>query len=220
MEQQFWLNKWRDHEIKWHQEKVTPDLIKYADKLELHAGDAILVPLCGKSKDMLWLADRGYHVIGVELSQIACEDFFNELHVKPAISQSAKLKKYQYKNMEIFCGDIFDMTSSQLPEIKAIFDCRALIALPPDMRQKYVNHLTTCTANKAGILLLTIESQNEIAGPPFSIDSKEVNSLYVSDFSIQQLKHEAANKIQQHLVDKGYASMIEGAYLLIPKGKE
>jgi len=36
------------------------------------------VPLCGKSQGMIWLAQRGYKVLGVEASDLAVEAFFEK----------------------------------------------------------------------------------------------------------------------------------------------
>ena len=37
--------------------------------LGLAKGAAVLVPLCGKSLDLVWLAEQGHAVIGVELAE-------------------------------------------------------------------------------------------------------------------------------------------------------
>ncbi len=34
-------------------------------------GRRVLVPLCGKTPDLLWLAEQGNEIVGVELSEIA-----------------------------------------------------------------------------------------------------------------------------------------------------
>lgn len=217
MEHEYWLEKWRNADTFWHQKSINQYLMQYIDKLDLQAGESILVPLCGKTKDMLWLADRGYHVVGVELSRLACEAFFHELQVEPTISTSGKLIKYSHNNIEIYCGDIFDIDAAQLTKIKAIFDCRALVALPPDMRKKYVYHLQACTGKMTRTLLLTIESSCQVSGPPFSIDQKEVSQLFGHHFQIEHLKRDVCEKIPPHLIGKGYLDMSECAYLLVPK---
>lgn len=71
-----WLDFWRDERSDFHQIAVNPLLNKFWPSLKLAHGSRVFVPLCGKSLDMLWLAQQGHEVIGVELSSIAVEDFF------------------------------------------------------------------------------------------------------------------------------------------------
>lgn len=212
MENEYWLNKWQTNDTRWHNDTINQILIDHIDKLNLQPGNHILVPLCGKTRDMLWLADKGFHVIGIELSPIACSDFFKELNVVPKIANEDRFQKYRHKNIEIICVDIFKLTEESLPTIHAVYDCRALVALPPVMRKKYVDHLVACLGNQVKILLLTLESHCNVEGPPFSIDSAEVDLLYGEYFNIQQLEHLPCAKIPAHLIKKGYVNMIESAY--------
>jgi thiopurine S-methyltransferase len=76
MKKEYWLNKWKSKDVTFHEQSVNPDLVAYVRELNLRVGDGVLVPLCGKSKDMLWLMESGFHVVGVEFSPIACEEFF------------------------------------------------------------------------------------------------------------------------------------------------
>lgn len=217
MEQAYWLDKWQKQDIFWHKQDINQDLIDYLPELGLKAGDAILVPLCGKTKDMLWLADQGLKVIGVELSPIACDDFFREINVTPVKTSENGFVKYQYQNIEIYCGDIFKLTAAMIPDVKAIFDTRALVALPTDIRTRYVKHLIACTRNKARILLICIESSSEVAGPPFPIHDKDVNALYGEHYTIRPVSHHVLTSIMPHLIEKGYRDYSERTYVIIPK---
>jgi len=125
MKNNYWLDKWQENDIAFHEQNINADLIAYISELNLKPGDCIFVPLCGKTKDMLWLAEKGFHVIGVELSPIACNDFFTELNITPHITKQSKFTKYQYNNIELLCGDLFNLTSIDLPTIHAVYDCKA-----------------------------------------------------------------------------------------------
>ncbi len=78
-ENSHWLELWESNDIRFHDEDVNPYLINHYKELHLQPNATILVPLCGKSKDLFWLMKQGLHVIGVELSSIACRDFFQNL---------------------------------------------------------------------------------------------------------------------------------------------
>jgi len=107
MDAEFWLERWREGRTHFHQEKISPLLQKYWPTLALPAAGQVLVPLAGKSLDMLWLAAQGHRVLGVELSQLAVEQFFNENNLQAAQRDCAYGVHYVCGNIEIICGDIF-----------------------------------------------------------------------------------------------------------------
>lgn len=215
MKKEYWLNKWQSNDIAFHEPEITPDLIAYLNQLNIHEGDYIFVPLCGKTKDMFWLAEQGFHVIGLELSPIACHDFFAELNITPKITKQNNFTKYKYNNIELFCGDLFDLSASDLPTVHAVYDCKALIALPSDIRKKYVDHLIYCLGTEIKILLLTRETNCQVSPPPHSVDNKEVSSLYCYYFSnINRIKHVPVLDIPERLIKKGYTEMTESLYII------
>jgi thiopurine S-methyltransferase len=215
MEREYWLKKWQQSsEQHFHQMDINPALISYLHELNLHHGDYIFVPLCGKTRDMHWLAENGYHVIGVELSPIACNAFFSEINVEPQISKQKKFIVYRHKNIELICGDWFELTKDYLPHIHAVYDCKALVALPHEMRKQYVNQFITCFGTDAPILLLTIESSYNVNGPPFSVNNTEVRSLYGSYFEISELYRKEDIDIPANLSKKNFIDMTECVYLI------
>ena len=64
----YWQQKWQANDIKFHRLGVNEHLVKYCANLQLRPNDHVFVPLCGKGLDMLWLAERGYRITGVEIS--------------------------------------------------------------------------------------------------------------------------------------------------------
>jgi len=217
MENNYWLDKWQKSDIAFHEQNINAALIAYINELNLKPGDNIFVPLCGKTKDMLWLAEKGFHVIGVELSPIACNDFFAELNITPNVKKQSMFTKYQYDNIELLCGDLFNLTSADLPLIHAVYDCKALIALPSDLRKKYIDHIVNCVGIKIRILLLTRESNCQVKPPPFPVSKAEVGLLYGLYFDVRLLKCMSITDIPERLVKKGYSEMTESVYLISEK---
>ena len=76
MKKDFWLERWERGETGFHQNEINPYLIRDWQNLYPTHGSKVFVPLCGKTKDMIWLRQQGHLVIGVELSAIAAQDFF------------------------------------------------------------------------------------------------------------------------------------------------
>ena len=159
--------------------KVTPLLIKHWPALELPASTRVLVPLCGKSLDMVWLAEEGHHVLGIELAPIAVEQFFSEQGLRPTEHVSDMGRHYVAGNIEIICGDIFNVDAETLSTCGAAFDRAALVALPEELRRRYTTHVYGNLARDYRGMLLTLEyEQSRMQGPPFSIPEAEVLSLF------------------------------------------
>lgn len=179
MDSNFWLERWREGRTAFHQQRVTPLLQKYWPSLGLPANSQVLVPLCGKSLDMLWLAEQGHRVLGVELSSLAVEQFFTENGLTPVTYPSALGQHYVDGPIEIVCGDIFALDAATLSACLGVYDRAALIALPEDMRARYVQHVYGQLSDQYRGLLLTLEYQQaEMEGPPFSVTEAEVQPLF------------------------------------------
>ena len=54
---ELWQQSWRDRQIDFHQIATNAHLVRFWSGLGLAPTDRIFVPLCGKSLDLLWLAD-------------------------------------------------------------------------------------------------------------------------------------------------------------------
>ena len=70
MDADFWLQRWQEGQIGFHRSDVMPLLEKHWPSLQLPAGSRVLVPLCGKSLDMHWLAAQGHAVLSVDASGV------------------------------------------------------------------------------------------------------------------------------------------------------
>ncbi len=190
MDANFWHQKWRDGEIAFHQHDINPMLKDYLGRLNLARNSRIFLPLCGKTKDIGWLLSQGYQVAGAELSDLAVKELFDELGVTPKISTMQKLALYQAANLDIFIGDIFDLSADLLGPVDAIYDRAALVALPAEMRLQYTSHLIEMT-NSSPQLLITYEyNQQLMNGPPFSISEQDIDQYYRSTYRLNPIKRE------------------------------
>ena len=117
-----WIERWESNRIGWHAEQVNRHLIKYLDRFELSTGESIFVPLCGKTNDMPFLVKEGLNVIGVEMSNIAIEQFFSENQLDYVISKVDKFILYEGTGIKLYCGDFFDLKSKHLENVTAIYD--------------------------------------------------------------------------------------------------
>lgn len=179
MDMNFWHRKWENNEIAFHQRDANPHLVRHLSALELPAAARVFLPLCGKTRDIAWLLAQGYRVAGAELSKLAVGQLFQELGIVPEVTQVGALERYRAPQLDLFVGDIFDLSRELLGPVSAVYDRAALVALPSDLRRRYALHLAAL-ANHAPQLLITYEyDQNLLPGPPFSIHAGEVAELYI-----------------------------------------
>ncbi len=132
----------------------------------------MLVPLCGKTPDLLWLEERGNDVVGVELSEIAVVAFFEENDIEYE-KIDGQLRHYRAidRSLSLYCGDYFEFRGESFD---AHYDRGALVAMPPDLRPHYAKHTTSLLTRDAAQLVITVEyDQGVCAGPPYSIDADE-----------------------------------------------
>lgn len=184
MDAEFWHDKWKTGEIGFHEGQPNALLVKHIAKLNLPKTSRIFLPLCGKSKDIAWLLAQGYRVVGAELSELAVEDLFNDMGITADVRLKAHYNHYSAANIDIYVGDIFDLTPTELGEVHAIYDRAALVALPEALRLRYTQHLIALT-RKARQLLIAFEyDQAVMAGPPFHISADEIAKHYQTSYRI------------------------------------
>ncbi len=214
MEHQFWHERWAKKEIGFHEGTVNQYLHDHWPELAGNGTGAVLVPLCGKAHDMWWLHDRGHAVIGVELSDVACKDFFEEGQEKAKVHPGEPFTKFAHDDLQLWCGDFFQLVPEDLKHARLVYDRAALIALPPHMRQDYVDHLTAVIPDGTRILLITLDYDTDIKGPPFNVSDKEVLKLYSADYEIEHILTNTLAKDHPFTKRKGLAGATESVFRL------
>jgi thiopurine S-methyltransferase len=215
MDEQFWLQRWQEGRTGFHSEKTSPLLVRHWPSLSLPAGSRVLVPLAGKSVDMIWLRDRGHRVLGVELSPMAVEQFFDESGLQPTVHESSAGRHFVAGDIELICGNIFDLGASELADCAGVYDRAALIALPADMRKRYAAHLSQFLPGHCQILLITLDyAQDEMDGPPFAVGEAEVDAIYEQDWAIEVLERRNTLSEEPGLAARGMTALQTTAYRL------
>jgi thiopurine S-methyltransferase len=175
----------------------------------------VLVPLCGKSLDLVWLASVGHRVMGVELSEKAVEEFFSEQELTPQISQRGAFKVFQAGSIELWCGDFLALDAGAVADCRALYDRAALIALPPLMREQYAAHLNGLLAGGSRGLLITLDyEQAQKAGPPFAVSDEEAKLLLGAQWGMYVLEEQDILGDSWKFVQDGVTRLEERVYRL------
>jgi thiopurine S-methyltransferase len=210
----FWHERWRLGQIGFHQAAVDVQLAQHWSQLQV-SNSSVFVPLCGKSLDLLWLRDRGLHVTGVELSAVAVESLCLEQGILARRSAGDAFDRFESDGLRLLRGDLFDLTREALGAVCAVYDRASLIAFAPDMRARYVDHITALTTPGTKSLLITVEyAQHEMPGPPFSVSAAEVEKHYGGHHAIQLLDRRDILADEARLRARGVTGLYENSFLL------
>jgi thiopurine S-methyltransferase len=140
---------------------------------------------------------------------------FKELGLEPEIVAAGAMAHYRAKDIDLFVGDVFDLSARYLGPVNAIYDRAALVALPADLRSKYAAHLVNLTDAAPQLLIAYEYSQPLMQGPPFSVGEDELEQLYGAAY---QLKLMERKDVEGGL--KGKIASTETVWLLQSKTAE
>jgi thiopurine S-methyltransferase len=215
MDHDFWHERWQRRDIGFHQPHIHEQLQRFWPSLRLAPESTVFVPLCGKSRDMVWLATKGHRIIGIELSDIAVREFFDEGGQTPQRTRAGAFDISSAGPFTIYRGDFFELPAEVLSGVAAVYDRAALIALPPAMRPRYAETLARILPENAVIFLIAIDyPDGEITGPPFAVSGEEIARLFGGAFSIDILERRDGLSASDNLKRRGVTRLEETAYLL------
>ena len=219
MDVEFWKKRWVDGEIGWHNADFNPALIKHWPSLGLELGARVLVPLCGKTLDMIWLAKKGYRVVGIEVSSQAAESFFKEQGVPFRERIEGSVRILEWDRMTVIVGDIFDVLPENVGHIDALYDRAATVALPESVRTRYVEQVSRLAGPSARGLLLTIAyPQEQMDGPPFSVPCTEIEELYGKRYALELVSAEDVIGEKPLFQERGLTELFHQVHLVGREG--
>lgn len=210
---QYWLGRWERDHIGFHQNQFNPYLVEFWETLQLPDHSSVFVPLCGKSQDMIWLQQQGHSILGVELSELAIKAFFQENKTTPIRQSNSKFECYSADRIQILQGDFFDLDKKDLETVAAVYDRASLVALPPEIRRKYVQHMMQNLPTGTQILLIGFDyPQTEMHGPPYSVSPNEVRQLYRDHAEIHLIKQVDVLDENPRFRQRGLSRLQESIY--------
>lgn len=215
MEHDFWQERWALGQIGFHLQEVNPYLQRHWPGLQLQTASRVLVPLCGKSLDLLWLMAQGHAVLGVKLAEKAVEDFFSEQGMVAELEVRGAFRIHRAGDLELWCGDFFALTAADVADCQALYDRAALIALPCELRERYVQHLAQILSPGCRGLLVTLDyPQEQMDGPPFAVAADEVRRLLEPDWQVQALETADVLGENWRFLKRGLTRLDEAVYRL------
>lgn len=185
MHAEFWYDLWNKNTVSFHRSDVHPYVRRYLSP-EVLAGKRVLVPLCGKSVDMLYLREHAEHVVGVELVRKGIEAFLHENGI--AYTQPTP-DRYEAEGLTLICGDFFALTNADVGRVDIVHDRASLVALPHSMRLTYTAKLKELVAPDGWQLVNTLEyGPVDLGEAPFSLSPADVAEYYADTFVVDHVE--------------------------------
>ena len=184
----------------WTTEAADRELLKFWSTFTDGKSDLdIFVPMCGKTKLMLLLAEEGHHVVGIEWSQVAVEQFFEENNLEYSTELcnigGTDIPKYKAKGKEvtIYCGNFFSFKQHKLGPFDCVLDHAALGCFDfqneTTSRAAYAQIINSFIKPGGRMLQSIFDYEHaEHPKPPFAVTEAEVTILYKEHFKIQLLQ--------------------------------
>jgi thiopurine S-methyltransferase len=216
MDHEYWINRWVENRTGFHMKGVNPLLERFWPRIAPAGTGRVLVPLCGKSEDLRWLAERGHEVVGVDLSAIAAKAFSAEQGIAFTETREPPFSVFRGTQITFYVGDFFDFTPGIGGSFNLLYDRAALIALPPAMRPGYARQLQSLLPFEGRGLLISLEyDTTKMEGPPFSVAEPEVRTLF-ADFPVYKLLEYDCLEDEPRFKERGVRWMKEVVYQLGP----
>ena len=173
----FWEQKWVEGKTRFHRFEANESLVKFAPAV-FKKNSSVLVPLSGKSLDMIWLKEHGHAVSGVEVAKLPLDEFIKEHNLsgqwRDGVFESDRIKLYHQ--------DFFHHQG----KYDAIYDRACLVALNAELRKKMAAAYNDLLKPNGKILLITLE-RDGLEGPPFNVSNDEIKQLFEKNFEIKKL---------------------------------
>jgi len=186
LDREYWRRRWREGRIGFHQEAIDPHLLRHLPGLADRVGAAhpplrTLVPLCGKSRDLLWLGEEGHRVTGVEIAPEACALCASEQQLSPLSPPAGAERAWRRDlpgggRLDLLQGDILDLPTPSPdgegdagPGWDLIWDRAALIALQLGPLRLGIEAVDLRTASRRGRSTASIPRRR---GPSWSATSR------------------------------------------------
>jgi len=191
MEQGFWQEKWDEGRIGFNQTAANPYLTAHWGSLGLAPGSRILVPLCGKTIDMLWLRAQGHAVVGVEFVKEACEAFFIENDIPFEATAMGYRATDDGPELTLVYGDFMALQPEQMGLFDGFYDRASVVALSKDLQEAMAAQMDRLIPSGGRGLMVTFEFPSP-SGPPFSTPEARIEDLFGGHFDLKLLaSHDA-----------------------------
>lgn len=217
MEKDFWQQAWNEGRIGFHQSEYTKAMKDKFDNIDLK-GKTVLLPLAGKTKDILYFLNKGAKVIAVEIVEDAIKQFFNENEINYKFQELTNANLYEADNLKFFNADFFKsdeiFKDMDINNVDYIFDRASNVALPKELRIKYYQTIKKIKDDETKFFIITFMHDGpKDFGPPFLIPKDEIKNHYKEmDITLSCSEVARNTKLEGRFKESGMTYMAQLAW--------
>lgn len=159
--------------IPWHHDRANPAMVEWLNTDApglIRPGAAVAVVACGLGSDVAHLAERGYEVVGFDVSPTAI-DWAKGLH--PELSD------------RLVCADLLELPARLRRRFDLVVEIHTIQALHPSLREPAIAGVSGL-ARPRGVVLVICHARAEtmpierVEGPPYPLNRPELLGLMES----------------------------------------
>ena len=187
-----------------HGNKLKVDAILFRNILNLtggKTGETVFVSLCGSSPDLEWLCNKGYSVVGVEVSETAVKTLFGKACAGPipyTVSVEDEVTIYSAtdgKSLKVYIGNFFSdgVSHDRLGTFDFIWDAHGMVSIPVSQQECYAKKLFNFLKPGGRILFSTVsyDIAKLVTGPaPAPIPASKLQNFFPG-CNVKQLEEKA-----------------------------
>lgn len=175
-------NSWE--EIPWNFKRIPEKIRDYIESGKIKPGKTLDIG-CGVGNYSNWLAENGFDVTGIDLSDKAIE--------------LAK-EKYKQDKLNFICGDIIDESLFEEEKFDFIFDWQVLHHLLPEKGEVFVERVSQLLEDKGVYISVCFSEESKAFGGKGKLrttflntelyfsSENEIRQLFEKHFEIKEIK--------------------------------
>ena len=167
---------WQDHydsnDLGWDLGQVAPPFVELWEKGKLSLGK-VLLQGCGRGHEVIFLAENGFEVTGIDFSEGAVTYLGNAL------------KKRNLKG-RVLHQDLFSLDDTHDGVYDLVIEQTFFCAISPRQRQDYVLKVSRML-KPGGMLVGLFYHTDKQGGPPYNTTREDIETHFSENFEIQEL---------------------------------
>jgi len=170
---EYWSELYQSNDAGWDKGRCAPPIARLLAEGILPAGAHVAVIGCGPGHEAFEAARLGFQVTAIDFA--------------PEAISAVQTKAAEFKlHLNAVQADIFDLAQLWPGQFDAIIEHTCLCAIAPTRREEYVQAIAGAL-KPAGLLCGLFYAHDRPAGPPFSINEPEVQTLLSPRFKLERL---------------------------------
>lgn len=171
-ERRDWNQDYAQGHTPWDKGAPSPALLEVIDRGDFDMASEILVPGCGYGHDVAALAEAGFPVTGLDISELAL--------AKVRASNDIEGANY-------VLGDFFDPGSEDRERYDAIWEHTCFCAITPEQRARYVDAAHRWL-KPGGVLVgvfFAFAHEPDVEGPPYKTNIETIEGHFRERFTLE-----------------------------------